>query len=62
MKLRFLTEPSDHAKVQELLGREVPGLVTTVSGGAVWIGIDISLNESKKVHSKGISMTHPRSY
>lgn len=61
MKLRFLTDPADHAKVQELLDREVPGILTVTTLGDIWIGIDITLNESRKVHSKRIQMTHPRS-
>jgi hypothetical protein len=61
MKLRYLTEPTDHAKVQELLDREVPGLVVKMPLGDTWIGIDITLKESQKVHRKRIPMTHPRS-
>ena len=61
MKVRYLFNPADHAKVQNILNREVPGILFVNSHGPM-IAIDITNEESRLIHRKmpQIELSHPR--
>ena len=61
MKVRYLYNPADHAKVQTILDREVPGILFTNRHGDM-IAIDITNEESRLVRRKmpRIELSHPK--